>query len=221
MGNLRRICETCFAHERRNAVSEVLSQALASMLEASDKTVGSHLRSSKVNQVQRASGFEYPPCLLQCLLLLVGFEVVKHKGGEHLVKRRIRIRKVLSKPAIQLHGERFSLCFTSGVGKRLRVGIEPNNLGLRMKTLDEDREVSSTAADLDGTMVRPDDSLIDQLSVDRLKAQQLLKWIVKRKQPVVPHPREVSLSRLFHGRASTLFCLGILGVVSHEPHLSC
>ncbi len=31
MCNLRRICETCCAHERRNAVSEVVSQELASV----------------------------------------------------------------------------------------------------------------------------------------------------------------------------------------------
>jgi len=90
-----------------------------------------------------------------------------------------------------------------------------------MKTLDEDREVSGTAADLDDTMFRPDVRLIDQLSVDRLEAQQLLERIVKRKQPVVAHPREVGLSRLFHSCASTLFCLGILGVVIHDRHLSC
>jgi len=90
-------------------VSEVVSQTLASMLEASDKTVGSRLRSSKVNQVQGAAGFEYPPCLLQCLLLLVCLEVVEHEGGKHSVERRIRIWKLLRVPAIQLHGERISL----------------------------------------------------------------------------------------------------------------
>src|SRR5215217_3055268 len=219
MGNLSRICETCFAHERRNAVSEVVSQALASVLEASDKTVGPHLRSSEVNQVQGAAGFEYPPCLRQCLLLLVWLKVMEHESGKHSVERRIRIGKLLRVPAIQLHEERFSLGFSSGAGKRLRVRIEPNNFGLRMKVFDKDREVSSTAADLDDTMIRLNTRLIDQLSVDRLEAQQLLERVVKRKQPVVPHPREVGRSRLFHGRASTLFCPGILGVVSH-PHLS-
>src|SRR5215216_7810890 len=74
-----------------------------------------------------------------------------------------------------------------------RIGIEPNNFGLRMKAFDKDRGVSGTAADLDDTMVRPDVSLIDQLSVDCFEGQQLLKRIVKRKQPVVPHPREVGL----------------------------
>jgi len=76
-----------------------------------------------------------------------------------------------------------------------------------------------TAADLDDTMIRLITGLVDQLSMDRLEAQQPLERVVKRKQPVVPHPREVGLSRLFHDRASTLFCPGILGVVSH-PHLS-
>jgi len=68
-------------------------------------------------------------------------------------------------------------------------------------------------------MIRLITGLVDQLSMDRLEAQQPLERVVKRKQPVVPHPREVGLSRLFHDRASTLFCPGILGVVSH-PHLS-
>src|SRR5215211_6786425 len=95
VGNLRRICETCFAHECRNAVSEVVSQTLGSGLEASDKTVGSHLRSSKVNQVQGGVGFQYPPCLLQCLVLLVWIEVVEHEGEKHSVERRIRIWKLL------------------------------------------------------------------------------------------------------------------------------
>jgi hypothetical protein len=155
MSNLRRICETCFAHEYWNAVSAVVSQALASVLEASDKTVGSYLRSSEVKQVQGATGFEYPPCLLQCLLLLIWLEMVKHEGGKHSVERRIWIRKLLREPAIQLHGERFALGFSSGAGERLGIGIEPNNFGLRMKTLDKDSESSSTAADLDDMMVRP------------------------------------------------------------------
>ena len=146
VGNLRRICETCFAHECRNVVSEVVSQTLASMLEASDKTVGLRLRSSKVNQVQGVAGFEYPPCLLQCLLHLVCLEVVEHEGGKHSVERRIRIWKLLREPAIQLHVDRFSLGFSPGERERLRIGIEPNNFGLRMKTLDKDREVSGTAA---------------------------------------------------------------------------
>ena len=51
MGYLRRIRETRLAHERRNAVSEVVSQALASVVEASDKTVGAPLRFSEVKHV--------------------------------------------------------------------------------------------------------------------------------------------------------------------------
>src|SRR5918994_5365933 len=83
MSNLRRICESCFAHECWNAVSEVVSQALASVLEASDKTVGSYLRSSEVKQVQGATGFEYPPCLIQHLLFLFRPEVVEHQCRYH------------------------------------------------------------------------------------------------------------------------------------------
>jgi hypothetical protein len=51
MGYLRRIRETRLAHERRNAVSEVVSQALASVVEASYKTVGAPLRFSEVKHV--------------------------------------------------------------------------------------------------------------------------------------------------------------------------
>jgi len=105
------------------------------VLEASDETVGSYLRSSEVEQVQGGVGFQYPPCLLQCLLLLVGFEVVEHEGGKHSVERRIRIRKFLRDPAIQLHGESFSLGFSPGADERLRIGIEPNNFGLRIRRL--------------------------------------------------------------------------------------
>ena len=125
MGNLRRICETYFAHECRNAVSEVVSQTLASMLEVSDKTVGSHLRSSKVEQVQGATGFQYPLCLLQCLLLLVWLEVVEHEGGKHSVERRIRIRKLLREPAIQLHREHFSLGFRCARASAFGSGSSP------------------------------------------------------------------------------------------------
>ena len=82
MGYLRRIRETRLAHERRNAVSEVVSQVLASAMEASveasDKTVGAHLRSSEVKQVQGAAEFEYPPCFIQRLLFLLWTEVVEH-----------------------------------------------------------------------------------------------------------------------------------------------
>ncbi len=58
-GNLHRIRETCFAHECRDAVSEVVSQEFASVLQAGHKTVGPHLCPSEVEQVQRAAGFEY------------------------------------------------------------------------------------------------------------------------------------------------------------------
>src|SRR5215207_10510701 len=60
MGYLCRIRETRLAHERRNAVSGVVSQVLASVVEAveaSDKTIGAHVGSSEVKQVQGAAGF--------------------------------------------------------------------------------------------------------------------------------------------------------------------
>src|SRR5215217_8346774 len=81
MGDLRRIRETRLAHERRDALSEVVSQALASVVEASQETVGAHLLSSEVKQVQRAAGFEYPPCLVQRVHFLFWTEVVEHQGG--------------------------------------------------------------------------------------------------------------------------------------------
>src|SRR5215207_209079 len=81
MGDLRQIRETRLTHERRNAVSEVVTQALASLVQTSEKTVGSRRRSSEVKQVQGASGFEYPPCLIQRLLFLLRPEVVEHQGG--------------------------------------------------------------------------------------------------------------------------------------------
>jgi len=84
MGYLCRISETRLAHERRNATSEVVSQVLASVVEAveaSDKTIGAHVGSSEVKQVQGAAGFEYPPYLIQRLLFLLWREVVEHQGG--------------------------------------------------------------------------------------------------------------------------------------------
>src|SRR5918995_2603529 len=80
-GDLRRIRETRLAHESRNAISEVVSQALASVVQTSDKTVGPHLRSSEIKQVQGAPGSEYTPCLIQRLLFLLRPEVVEHQGG--------------------------------------------------------------------------------------------------------------------------------------------
>jgi hypothetical protein len=81
MGYLLRIRETRLPHVRRNAISEVVSQALASVVEASDKTVGANLLSSAVKLVQGAVGFEYPPCLIQRLLFFFWPEVVEHQGG--------------------------------------------------------------------------------------------------------------------------------------------
>jgi hypothetical protein len=81
MSDLRRIRETRPPHERRNALSEVVSQALASVVEASYETVEAHLRTSEVKQVQGAAGFEYPPCLTQRLRFFFRPEVVEHQGG--------------------------------------------------------------------------------------------------------------------------------------------
>src|SRR5215207_966334 len=64
VGYLRRIRETRLAHEHRNTVPEGVTPALASAVEASHKTIGAHLLSSEVKQVQGAARFEYPPCLI-------------------------------------------------------------------------------------------------------------------------------------------------------------
>ena len=50
-----------------------------------------------------------------------------------------------------------------------------------MKAFDNDREVASTAAALDYTMIRVNIRLIDQLSMDRLEAHHIFFWVgVKR-----------------------------------------
>jgi hypothetical protein len=89
--------------------------------------------------VQGAAGFEYAPYLAQRLLFIVRPEVVKHEGGEYPVERSVRVRKLLREPEIQSNGERFAPGLSPGPGERLRVGIQPDYLRIRMEAFGEER----------------------------------------------------------------------------------
>src|SRR5215204_1939168 len=69
-----------------------------------------------------------------------------------------------------------------------------------MEAFDENQEVPGTATDLEDPMTWPQLRLIDQLSVVRVEAQQLLERIVKGEQPTIPEAWDVGLLRLFCSR---------------------
>src|SRR5262245_50441144 len=107
------------------------------------------VRPPQIKQMKGAAGSEDAPDLPQGLLLLVWLQVVEHEGGEHAIEGRRGIRKRIRKPLIEVDGDRCPCRLSYGVGERLRIGIDANDLDLRMPALEQYDQAASAAADVE------------------------------------------------------------------------
>src|SRR5713101_2553689 len=84
----------------------------------------------EIEHVKLATRFENAPDRAQGLALLVRWDVVEHERGQHTVEGRFGIRKLVAKTLVEVDRDRCDGGLASGAGERLRVGIEPNGVGL-------------------------------------------------------------------------------------------
>src|SRR5262249_20253893 len=77
------ISKLSLAHESENSVLGVVAETMARVKPAGQEARLAGRRSSQIEHVKGAAGFEDAPDLTQCLLLLVLLEVMEHKGGEY------------------------------------------------------------------------------------------------------------------------------------------
>src|SRR5712692_3777224 len=115
----------------------------------SQETLGAVLRPFEIEHMKLAARFKDAPGRTQHPSLLVGRKVVEHERGEHAIKRRLGIRKLICKSLVEPDGERCARCLASSVGESLGVGIESNYLDIRMKPLDHRGQRARAAADVE------------------------------------------------------------------------
>jgi len=120
----------------------------------------------------------------------VGLEVVEHQRREHAVKAAVRVRELVGKAAIEFEREPGAPRLTAGAGERFGIGIQPDDLELRVRPLDQQREVACPAADLQHPLGRFKLGLIGELAVRGLNSDQARKRVIQRQQPIAPHARE-------------------------------
>src|SRR5262245_49509623 len=159
------------------------------------------LGSTELKHVTKAARFQDAPDLAQRFPLRVLLDVVEHKGGEDSIKKRLRIRKRIRISLIELDGNPCVFRLASCPCKRPWVRIEPDNIDVRIKMLDQHDQAAGSAADVENAVGGPDSRLIEERPSDSIAAEQLHERVVKRQKQVVPGRGKISLFRFFN-------CLG-------------
>jgi hypothetical protein len=83
------------------------------------------------------------------------------------------------------------LRFPPASGKRLRIGIESDNIGVRMKALDQHDQAAGAAADVEHTVTWANRRLIEEGMPGRLGTDQPYERVVERQEPGVARRGEI------------------------------
>src|SRR6266853_6682500 len=89
--------------------------------------------SFEIEHVKLAPRLEDAADRAQGLPLLVCGDVMEHEGGKHTVEGRFGIGKLIAKTLVEVDRDRCAGRLASGSSERLRVGIESNDVGLRIE----------------------------------------------------------------------------------------
>src|SRR4030095_15787386 len=105
---------------------------------------------------------------------------MEHERRDDAVERAIVIRQHVGEAAIELHGERLVGELAPRALERFRVGIEADDLDVRMLAFRQERDAAGAAADLEQVLLGMKVYLIDQLLIRPTAEEQFLKWLVQR-----------------------------------------
>src|SRR5574341_2212022 len=154
VSDLLRICIPGLAHEGENSALAVVSEAMTRVQQVTQEVIPAGLRTSKIKHVKAAAGFQDTPNLPQAPRLLLRWKVVEHKGGEYPIEGGVRIREPIRKPLIELDGASGAFRLASSSGEGLRIGIQANDVNVRVKTLDQHDQAARSAADVEHAVTR-------------------------------------------------------------------
>lgn len=177
--NFLRIGKASQARERENPAFRAVFQAVSCVEPVAPKAMSLGLWRLEIKQVKGASRNQDAMDLMQRLLLLVRAEMVEHEGGEYTIKRRVRVRQLIRKALVELDGDGCPFCFSSGSSEGPGIGIESDDLDIRMKTLDQRGQRPRATADVEDTMAAADGGLIEERPSCGITAQQFRKRIVE------------------------------------------
>src|SRR5438876_7566879 len=93
---------------------------------------------------------------------------------------------------VEMDRNRRACCLATGAGEGLGVGIESNDLDLRMNTLNLRGQRAGAAANVKNPVTRTKRRLIELLLSGRFTAEQLYDRIIERQKPVVTGRRKIS-----------------------------
>src|SRR5262249_45253111 len=111
---------------------------------------------------------------------------------------RRRVRKLVGETVIELDCEPLMRGFLAGTGKRLRVGIEADDLDLRKPLPNKDSQRAGPAAQVENAVGGTKPGLSQQLLSRSLGAEDFQKWIVERQKYVAPCRGKISAWRWRH-----------------------
>src|SRR5437867_1660708 len=155
------------------------------MKQTGQEAVRAGLSTSEVEQVKKAARSQDAPDLAQRRSLLLRREVVEHQGREHEIEGCRGIRQLVREPSIEPDGDRFSLRLAPRSGERLRVGVEPDHLDVRMEALDQHHQTARAAPDVENALTRANPGLLEERSAGVIAADELHERVVEWQEPVV------------------------------------
>src|SRR4029079_653425 len=137
------------------------------------------LQSLEIKHVKGASWCQNATDFTQRLLPLVRGEMVEHEGGGHPIERSIGIWQFIGKALIEFDSDCCSSRLSSGSDERLRIRIESDDHGIRMKAFDQHRQRARATADIEDTMSALDGRMIEKRPPCRIATKQLHEGIIE------------------------------------------
>lgn len=162
MSDLTYFPQAGLCHEDGDTVRGAEPRAVARMKDAGKEAMECLFSRGEVNHMDGTPGPEDTAHLKESKFPHRGLEVVEHEGGQHSVERGVRIGKLLGEAQVELDRGGLAFGFSPSPIQRLRIGVEPDNLGFGMSAFEKNGHIAGPAANLKHAIARMDIRLIDQ-----------------------------------------------------------
>ncbi len=158
--------------------------------------------SSEIGHVQFASGPKDPKDFLQCPPFVFRIQMMEYQTGQHTVEGISGIRQSVACPLMPSDVYARLRGFLSGYFQHLGIHIQPDDLRLGMPLLDQDRERSRAAPQVQHPMAGLNLRLLDQPALEsRFSKEPFQHRVVERCQPLETQGGDIAFlvgRRAFH-----------------------
>src|SRR5262245_28492953 len=197
--HLMHLGEARLAQPRGEPAREVVPCPTAVVDHRGERTLEPVPGRPEVEQMERAALAQHPPDLPERLLLLLATEVVDHERRDHVVEARGRKRNAAAVARLPADRDTGLAGLALGERERLRVGIEPHDLGPGLAPCEQQRERAGATAEVEHLLTGPDRRGVEQPRARTIRAEQARERVVEAQPAIVAGGRDVVVRGRAHG----------------------